>query len=251
VAYQLESAKLLCAGGRPYNEDYGNYLLLSNYGCWVLADGLGGHVGGEVAARAAAETALDTFASQPGMSAEHLEKYLLAANCAVINAQSKDPLFANMRTTLTILVSDYQSAVWAHIGDTRLYYFQQGLLEGNRPATKDHSVPQAMADAGDITPEDIRFHEDRNRLLRAMGNPNDFRPVVAQPIELNAGDSFLLCTDGFWEYVNELDMTLELRRAAGAEEWLAAMKEQLERQIADKKITGNDNYSAIAVMIRS
>jgi len=250
VAYQLESAILLCTGGRPYNEDYANYLLLSDYSCWVLADGLGGHGGGEMAAQLAVETVLDTFARQPGMSTEHLGTYLSAANSAVINAQSKDPRLANMRTTLTLLISDYQSAVWAHIGDTRLYYFHQGLLEGNRPATKDHSVPQAMADAGDIAQKDIRFHEDRNRLLRAMGNPSDFRPAITTPIALNAGDSLLLCTDGFWEYVTEPEMTLELRQSSGAEKWLAAMKERLELKIADKKITGNDNYSAIAVMIR-
>lgn len=250
MTQRLESEKLLCAGNRSYNEDYGDYLLLPNFGCWALADGLGGHGGGEVAAKAAVETVLDAFTRQPGMSTAHLDNYLLSANEAVIGAQSKQPRLANMRTTLTIAVSDYESLVWAHIGDTRLYYFHQGR-ESNRPLTKDHSVSQAMADAGDIAQEDIRFHEDRNRLLRALGSPDDFRPVVAaQPISLQPGDAFLLCTDGFWEFVEEPEMGAAVRQAKGAGAWLAAMQAQLQRKIVQRGINDNDNYSAIAVMVR-
>lgn len=81
---------------------------------------------------------------------------------------------------------------------------------------------QALASAGDIPAGAIRSHEDRNRLLRCLGGEGTARPsVIEEPVPLEAGDVFLLCSDGFWEPVTEEDMTTTLTTASGPEVWLA------------------------------
>ncbi len=102
-----------------------------------------------------------------------------------------------------MLLARGHQAVWGHVGDSRLYFFRQGrILE----QTKDHSVPQMLLAAGEITADEIRNHPDRNRLLANLGDgkPNRFR--VRKQIQIASGDAFLLCTEGFWEIVLEREM---------------------------------------------
>jgi len=206
----------------------------------VLADGLGGHGGGAAAARLAVETILNTFRATPACDSETLARCLEAANAAVCERQ-RDPHLTEMRTTAVVLVTGSATALWAHIGDSRLYYLSGGRI---RFQTKDHSVPQAMSNAGDIEPSEIRFHEDRNRLLRSLGSNDNFRPAIqpeAQAIE--PGDAFLLASDGFWEYVYETEMEVEFAKSSNPEDWLKRM----ERRLKERARGDHDNYSAIAV----
>ena len=147
-----------------------------------------------------------------------------------------------MRTTLVALVGAPKGVLWAHLGDSRLYHFSGGDIIYQ---TRDHSVPQAMADAGNITVDEIRHHEDRNRLLRALGNEENLRPAVEKTVyPVDPGDAFLLCTDGFWEYVMETEMIADLVRSPDPETWLNLMAARIRERAKD----GHDNYSAIAVI---
>lgn len=241
---RLSTATLTSAGGRPYNEDCFGHRTLGGAQCWLVADGLGGHVGGEVASQAAVEGFLYSFAQQPRpLSAESLERHLQAAHAGVLAGQRDHPDLANMRTTLVALLSDGTAALWAHIGDSRLYGFRHGKLA---EATQDHSVPQAMANAGEIPPTAIRHHEDRNRLLRDVGGTKGIRPTIkASPWVLQSGDGFLLCTDGFWEHVTETAMAIELAKSATPQQWLDNMAWRLQHL----GLQGHDNYTAIAVFV--
>jgi PPM family protein phosphatase len=119
--------------------------------------------------------------------------------------------------------------------------FHEGRLQKQ---TSDHSVPQLLANAGEIDASDIRFHEDRNRLLRSIGSEDTFKPHLEQsPITLYSGDAFLLCTDGFWEYVFEAEMVEYLQQASSAATWLNTMELRLLARAPER----NDNYSAIAI----
>jgi len=98
---------------------------------------------------------------------------------------------------------------------------------------------------GDITAEQIRFHEDRNRVLRALGGENA-KAEVSEALKIGRGKTaFLLCTDGFWEYVYENEMEQTLRKARTPEEWLQSM----ERILKERVCGDNDNYTAAAVLI--
>ncbi len=229
-------------GGRAENEDRCNFLALPGAVCFVAADGLGGHGGGEVAAQIAVDTVLERFAAEPSIAPESLAAALAVANAAILARQREGTALAQMRSTAVLLASDYDSAAWAHVGDSRLYHFRDGAVLRQ---TRDHSVPQALADAGGISADQIRFHEDRSRLRRSLGSATQSAPSVCDsPAGIEPGDAFLLCTDGFWEYVAEDVMLDELVDAAGPADWLARMEAHL-CGVADGD---HDNYTAIAVM---
>jgi hypothetical protein len=102
-----------------------------------------------------------------------------------------------------------------------------------------------MAAAGEIAPEEIRFHEDRNRLLRCLGKDGDLKPaILAAPVTLGRGDAFLLASDGFWEYVNEVEMEADFAKSREPGEWL----HRLEGRLLPRGREGQDNYTAVAVL---
>ena len=239
------TAQIANPGGRGYNEDA---FLEANTGkayCCVLADGLGGHGGGDVAASAACEAAIESFRANDQLSAAALMAHFRAAEAAVRRRHAQAGNQFRMRTTLVIVLVNDTHVIWGHIGDSRLYHLRAGRLAAQ---TKDHSVPQAMADAGDIRPEQIRHHEDRNRLLRVIGADDESRPaVMPAPVPINRGDAFLLCTDGFWEYVHELEFELDYAKSREPAEWLRYMELRLQQRVDGT----NDNYTAIAIFVDS
>ena len=76
--------------------------------------------------------------------------------------------------------------------------------------------------SGEIREKDIRHHEDRNRLLRVMGIPWRKKTYeIAPPIPFDENQAFLLCSDGFWEYIEEAEMAAFLARSATPSGWNA------------------------------
>jgi serine/threonine protein phosphatase PrpC len=172
-----------------------------------------------------------------------LEQALQAAHQALLRHQAERPELADMRTTVVLLWRRADRALWAHVGDSRLYHFRNGTLAFQ---TADHSVPQMLAGAGDIDPGAIRGHPDRNRLLRALGSPGPLRPSIPrQPLRTRPGDAFLLCTDGFWEPVPERDMQADLAAAGDPDDWLRRMQARLETRVRG----AHDNYTATGVWV--
>lgn len=234
------TSELTDRGGREINEDATGTREAARAACWVVCDGLGGHYGGEVASRAAADAILAAFDTRPECSEAALQSYLAAADAAVIDTQRRDSALEMMRTTAVLLVSDYQTAAWAHVGDSRLYHFRNGRIVAQ---TRDHSVPGVFAATGQISPDEIRHHVDRSRLLRSIGERADLKPAIAPPVALTDGDAFLLCTDGFWEYVLEAEMEADLGASRSADEWLGGMRRRLLERIDGS----HDNFTAVAV----
>ena len=115
-----------------------------------------------------------------------------------------------MKTTVVMLCVSGNNAYWTHVGDSRLYFFRKGKLVLH---TKDHSIPQMLVAAGEIKEKNIRRHPDRNKLLRVMGTDwEEPQYAVSDPIELQEGDAFLLCSDGFWENIVEKQMQKCLKK---------------------------------------
>lgn len=114
--------------------------------------------------------------------------------------------------------------------------------------SQDHSVPQMLVKRGEIAEKDIRRHEDRSLLLRVMGTEWDGpKYQVVEGITLTKRSSFLLCSDGFWELIDEKMMCKTLKKAANPQEWLDSMEKNV---LENGKGTNMDNYSAIAVFVR-
>lgn len=229
-------------GGRNNNEDYAGYTLTADgeKGVWLVADGLGGHRNGEVASRMAVETMIEMFSLNPDVDESNITALFKTANERILQ---QSPEYSGMKTTLTALFIENNQALWAHAGDTRLYYFSAGRLSAQ---TKDHSVSQIAVDVGEISPDQIRHHADRSKLLRALGDNPDVMPAITPaPAQLQAGDAFLLCTDGFWEYVYETEMEIDLSKSLSPDAWLRLMA--IRR--AERAPEDSDNFTALAVFI--
>jgi len=241
----IDTAHISETGGREVNQDEGGFAESGDTGAWVIADGLGGHRGGDVASALAVEAALDSFRDDSSLDSDTIEGHVRAAHSAIRNEQDQDPKRSSMRTTLVALFREGPQVRWVHVGDARLYHFRDGGIQFQ---TKDHSLPQTMVAAGEISPDEIRFHPDRERLLRAVGQEDGVRPEVASSATcIEEGDAFLLCTDGFWEYVTETKMEVALAQSAGAGDWINRM----ERTLASKAEGEHDNYSAMGLIVQT
>jgi len=240
---RFETARICRIGGRESNQDYSDFVVYKKkkLGCWALADGLGGHKGGEIASKLAVDAIIKAFKKDPQCTGEALYRYLEIANQEILLHQQQNPRLSRMRTTLALLVTDFKHVLWAHIGDTRIYHFRRGKI---RFQTRDHSVSQARATEGEIPQDQVRHHKERNQLLKTMGQQETFRPQIhREKILLRRSDAFLLCTDGFWEYLEEKEMEFAYSNAAIPRKWLLDMEKNLLKK-AKKKL---DNYSAIGV----
>ncbi len=238
---KFDTATLSQTGGRRSNQDSFGFEANQAAGCWVVADGLGGHAGGETASRMAVDEVLAAFRQKPNVSPSFIENCLQTAHQAIQLKAAAAYELASMRTTLVVLTCTGNSAVWGHVGDSRLYWFRRGKIVHQ---TKDHSVPQMLVDAGKLDPLKLRGHEDQNRLTRALGQTGSLKTsVLSEPIDLQPGDAALLCSDGIWTYVLELELEADWEKAASAAEYLAL----LERRVLERAESEHDNYTAIAV----
>lgn len=227
-------------GGREENEDSVS-IVTGKYGLMaVVADGLGGHGGGRIASRSAVDTMEYCFKKDGSMDGDAYSDWFSMANQGVLDHQTGD---CEMKTTMVLLRIQDRCASWAHLGDSRLYHFYNGTL---CEQTVDHSVSQMAVFRGEITQDQIRGHEDRNRVLKALGRDDQVRPEVKEPMALSPGrHAFLLCTDGFWEYVYEKEMEEDLRLCRNAAEWV----EELRMLLRSRAKPGNDNNTAAAVIM--
>lgn len=231
-------------GGRENNEDsVGMYKAGDDY-CFVLADGLGGHGAGEVASAIAVEQIVQHFALTGQASVQCLTEGMKGAQEAILERQRTDRKTMDMKTTCTALMIGEKEIFRGHIGDSRIYYFRNRQIVER---TLDHSVPQMLVAAGRIKEKQIRYHPDRNRLLRVMGIEwEEPRFEVAETIERGKGQAFLLCSDGFWELIDEKKMMACLKKADSPESWLRLMEQII---LKNGRGLNMDNYSAIGVWV--
>lgn len=241
----FQTAVISQKGGRSINEDSADFKQCEGYRCWVVADGLGGHSAGELASSLAVESIISEFRLSPGMSDKAIYQYLQKAQATLQRYQRKNPKLADMRTTVVLMTSDDNTVRWGHVGDSRFYIFNSNKATFQ---TKDHSVPQALVNSGQCVENDIRFHEDRNKLIRVLGMDWEEPKfdISSEGYKLQPGDAFLLCTDGFWEYVTEEEMEESLVKSKSPKKWLNRMS----KRILKKAVNDNDNYTAIAVFVK-
>jgi serine/threonine protein phosphatase PrpC len=246
----IELSILSRRGGREYNEDACGHWHSDLHLCCVVADGAGGHGGGDIAARIAVRHIIERFADHPLVEPEQVRALLLETNGEVIRHRADGEAQRNMHTTVVSLFIDLEraEALWGHAGDSRLYVFRKGQMLAH---TRDHSLVQSLVEAGLLGVDQIRTHPRRSELQSALGtDPADLllstatRPWVLQP-----GDVFLLCTDGMWEYVNEVEMSTSLSRSQNPSLWLGRLEQLVLRNAAQAGKASHDNFSAVAVWI--
>ncbi len=241
---RLSVAEFSARGGRETNEDYVGFCANDAIGCFALADGVGGHEGGALASQIVVQQVLKTFSELPRVHAETIRATVTVAREALAQARLSNPDFVHMNTTLATLMLDASQALayWMHLGDSRIYLFRNGRA---RVLTTDHSILQSMIDAG-LAKGDVRGEVERSTLYASVGSAEVPQNAVCQaPLALQDGDVFLLCSDGFWESVNEQMMESLLQVAENEQQWICHMVSQIRNPHAPEQ----DNFSAVAVWI--
>ena len=185
----------------------------------VVADGMGGEAAGEVASMMAITIGVNLRLNDVKWNLkinEQEAKDLMDRACRMIHQIDEalaergrsDPALHRMGTTLTVTYSVGDDLFLFHVGDSRAYLCRGG---GLRRLTRDHTVAQALADAGRIGAEEVASHRMRHVLTNVMGSQTGQLHVEMLQVRLWDGDRVLLCTDGLTEMVHE-DEILEILR---------------------------------------
>ena len=236
---RVDSYSYTNQGGRDHNEDSVRLGGTEDREVFVLADGLGGHGRGEVASALAADAILRACLDAPQAGETDMGSALQAANQAVLDGQSVAGQ-EEMRTTAAALWLDGGQAVWGHVGDSRLYLLEDGACT---QLTADHSVTYRKYLGGEIGRMDVYHDDDRSSLLRVLGKPSCAPETGGGP--LRPGQGYLLCSDGFWEYVYREEILADFLKAEGPEQWARSMLLRRVRRAPE----GSDNFSLITVFV--
>jgi protein phosphatase len=177
----------------------------------VVADGLGGEAKGELASRLAVSAGvklglrfgrwnlrIDDETAKEVM--ERAEYYYKRVHDVVAERASSDPTARGMGTTLTLAFTAGNELFLGHVGDSRAYLLRNCKLYR---LTHDQTLAQLLADEGKILQKDVDTHHLRNVLTEAIGVGKDDPKIQVKRLQLDDGDSLLLCTDGLTEMVQE------------------------------------------------
>lgn len=228
----IDSYSYTNCGKYEINEDS----VLCRGNMFAVADGLGGLEGGETASACAVDYLGSNYR---GCSDAELEALIAGANKAVFS------LGNGACTTIAAAFADGETFRFTNIGDSRVYYFRKGKL---LMRTKDHSVCQAAVETGTMPEEEIRESDDRSKLLRVFGKDSEIKcGKLMGPDRVLDGDAFIVCSDGFWEYVYETEMEIDLLKSDSARQWAEYM---LRRHLKRSRCEG-DNFSVICGIIHS
>ncbi len=230
-------------GSRPVNEDYSGHISSKGMDCFILCDGLGGHGMGDKASQFVVEYVKEYFENCASLE-EFTTTVANSTQKALRNEQADLGFTDKMKTTAVILVINGSEGVSIHVGDSRMYHFRNNEVIFR---TRDHSIPQMLVLTGEISEDEIRSHPDRNKVLRAFGDDREELKCEISGFDIEEGDTFLLCSDGFWEPVTEKEMTDSLKKTSSMEEWLEVMSVIARDNSEDKKM---DNFTAVAVGLR-
>jgi PPM family protein phosphatase len=202
---------------RDHNED--SFAVESDLNLFIVADGMGGHQAGDVASRLATEMIVKFFRSTTGgeevtwpfdfdASLSEDENRLVSgvklANRQIVELGNRRPELHGMGTTVvaTLLSHDHERLFVAHVGDSRAYRVRGGTI---KQLTRDHSLVNDYLEAMPGLSEEQRNELPRNVITRALGMQENI-PVDLAAFEVEAGDTFLLCSDGLSGMVDDEDM---------------------------------------------
>jgi protein phosphatase len=198
---------------RDLNEDsaYASARLLA------IADGMGGHAAGEVASAAVIDALRPLDTEIPaGELLDALDHAVRTAGSTLRDMAASDPSLANMGTTLTALVVSGSQLGLVHIGDSRAYLVRAGECY---QITHDHTVVQTLLDDGKITPAEVASHPQRSLILRALVANLEYDADADLKLrEVQAGDRYLLSSDGLHEVVDAEAIATVLRTVASADQ---------------------------------
>jgi len=234
---------------RKHNED--NFLIDSELGLFIVADGLGGHAAGEVASQIVVDK-MGQFIAQTveqdrtwpleydvnlAYDGNRLKVALMLTDQAILEDIRSNPERESMGSTVVACLVQDAKATLVHVGDSRAY-----LLNGDgiQQVTRDHSWVAEQVANGILTPDEARKHPFRNVITQALGNGADL-DIAVQEIQVKNMDRLLLCSDGLSGMVPDKEI------------WKIVQKNQILQEAAQQLITqarengGEDNITVLII----
>lgn len=234
-------------GGRMENQDSAGFKDVE-LGCLVVVcDGMGGGNGGSTASRLAVQTVIDDMSLTKDYHdpIEKLSDAIKHANEVIFSTGKADPSLYGMGTTLTAILISKQSAIIAHVGDSRVYQ----LRNKNKVfRTKDHSMVFQFVQQGLISEEEARVHPQSNVILSALGISDTVEPEITE-VSYNKGDRFVLCTDGFWGMMPEPEFIHYIGGKGDLEETIVNTAKEID-SLGVRQGGGHDNLTAAVIDVK-
>jgi len=231
-------------GGRKTNQDRMGYSFTRDTLLLLLADGMGGHIQGDAAATIALQTIASLFQRNATPYVKKPERFLeesfFAAHHEIHRYRAINNLPETPRTTIVACLIQHNTAVWAHCGDSRLYWMRNGEI---LTRTRDHSRIETLIAQGKVDPSERDTHPERNKLFNCLGAPNMPIVEVSRSASLQAGDVMLLCSDGLWSILPDHQLAHVLQNNT-----IVRAVPQLVHSAASIAGKLSDNVTALAMM---
>lgn len=226
---------------RKLNEDKFDFKVTDFGIAAIVCDGMGGYKGGLIAAEIASDIIMlhiKSLTKKSDAQKEIIESFR-KANDAILKKSKKEKDLSMMGTTAALLVIKDAFFISAHLGDSRIYLIRKGNI---LRLTKDHTRVQQIMDEMNISYEKAVHMADRNAITQALGINDLSKPELSDPSKINLGDTFLLCSDGLSNYVNDneiLDIISDCEPDKACEQliYLAKLRD------------GEDNITALIVTV--
>jgi serine/threonine protein phosphatase PrpC len=246
----LENAALTDVGlRRANNQDTFAVALAGDEWDWqrrghlfMVADGMGAHAAGELASKMACEAVPHTYRkSLDRPPAEALRQAVLTANSNIHERGQANAEFQGMGTTCSVLVLMPRVAIVAQVGDSRVYRLRGATLD---QLTFDHSLVWEMTVAGQMPRGEVASFIPKNIITRSLGPHADVQVDLEGPFQLEAGDTFLLCSDGLSGQIKDEEIGAILS-ALSPQEAVCVLVDMANLR------GGPDNITAVVVRVQS
>lgn len=216
-------------------------LLAARGSVYLVCDGMGGHNAGQIASELAAKQFLHAYYHLGGTAQEAARHAILQAHHYIAEMASKIPSRYGMGTTLTALILKQDEGILAHVGDSRCYRLREGVF---KQLSRDHTLVAHLVEQGILTPEQARYHPQRNVIRQAVGVADPSEPLEPdiETFALQVGDLYLLCSDGLTDMVDDAEIEAILRD----EPPTRAAWRLVDRALANG---GRDNITIVLVRI--
>lgn len=230
---------------RENNED--SALIDPDQRFFLVADGMGGQAAGEKASSMAIELIPRKLTQSLRFNGDPSDRVIAAIDKAVEHANTEiialgqvDPLYSQMGTTIALIVNDGESLYVGGVGDSRVYQLSDDQLT---QLTTDHSLTQALRDAGTLSEEEAKNHRYKNVLYRYLGTKDSGKGAETKIITPKPGDRFLICSDGVTDGCAEPDLKAILESVGEPQD--------LAEQVVSAALKGGsrDNITCLIVIV--
>jgi protein phosphatase len=218
MAFTLNIGKCTLLGNyRENNEDSIDVKAFPDLTVCIVADGMGGQQAGEVASRRAIDIIPRELRKNltpqlnPDAVKSVIRRAIVQANEEIMAMGALDKDMKNMGTTVVLAVWRKGEELFiTGVGDSRCYLVRNNKIQ---QLTVDHSLAQALVEAKTITAAEAKDHRFRNVLWKYLGSKEVGEGTDVSMVTIQAGDRFLLCTDGLYGVVPDDQLAQEISKA--------------------------------------